>query len=476
VLTNKVKMIEQVWNDFLNIVRVELGSRIVETWFKAVTFSQYDIETKRVQIAAPNSFVKEWIQKHYKNLFDIHLCRLLHVDSIIVEFIDSSQNIDSAADHNNKISFAPAIRDRQKERSFAGKSFDVAAKKEYSLAPHFNNTQLNPLYTFDSFVVGESNSFAYSSARAVTDKLGKLYNPLLFYGESGLGKTHLLHAIGNAALQANPKAIILYQTTDRFITEFINAIRFNHVNKFQDKYKNIDVLLVDDIQFMRNKEQTQEMFFHIFNHLYDKKKQIVFSSDVLPRDLGGLEKRLQSRLEWGLVADIHMPMLETKIAILKKKAEVQNETISDEVAHYIAKHMFSSIRELEGALIRILAFSALTQQPITIELVQKVLGYMIESTQKIIGFDNIVNIIEKHFSYSLKDLQSKDRSKEISLARQICMYFMKQKSKKSLKDIGEYFGRKDHTTITYAIQKIDQMIKEDHLFAKKIELIERDLS
>jgi chromosomal replication initiator protein len=197
---------------------------------------------------------------------------------------------------------------------------------------------------------------------------------------------------------------------------------------------------------------------------------------VLPRDLGGLEKRLKSRLEWGLVADVHMPMLETKVAILKKKADVQNEVISDEVAHYIAKHVFSSIRELEGALIRVLAFAALTQKTVTVELVQKVLGYMVESAQKVIGFDNVVATIKKHFSYSLDDLRSKDRSKNISLARQTCMYFMKQKSRKSLKDIGEYLCRKDHTTITYAIQKIDQMKKSDQSFAKKMELIERDLS
>ena len=467
-------MIEQVWNDFLNIVRVELGSRIVETWFKAVTFSRYDMAKQTAYIAAPNSFVKEWIQRHYKDVFDIHFRRLLNVDSVTILFVENSSEglVDQV---RKKQSFTPAVRDVSNSRPYTGKS-QLSRTPQVGLVTNFKSTQLNPMYTFDSFVMGESNSFAYSSARAVVDKLGRLYNPLLFYGECGLGKTHLLHAIGNAVLKKNPRAVVLYQTTDRFITEFINAIRFNHVSKFQDKYKKVDLLLVDDIQFMKKKEQTQEMFFHIFNHLYDKNKQIVFSSDVLPRDLGGLEKRLQSRLEWGLVADVHMPMLETKIAILKKKADLQNEVISDEVAHYIAKHLFSSIRELEGALIRVLAFAALTQQSVTVELVQKVLGYMVDSEQKVIAFEGVVSLIQKHFAYSLQDLRSKARSKDISLARQVCMYFMKQKSRKSLKDIGEFLSRKDHTTITYAINKVAQMRKDDHVFDKKLELIERDLS
>lgn len=468
-------MIEQVWKDFLNIVRVELGSRIVETWFKAVTFSRYDMAKQTAYITVPNSFVKEWIQRHYKDVFDVHFCRLLNVDSVSIFFVEESSDGIVSETVEVKRSFTPAVRDVSGVSSFSEKPRVTAHKKNGLVSVNFRNTQLNSLYSFDSFVVGESNSFAYSSARAVVDKLGKLYNPLLFYGDSGLGKTHLLHAIGNAVVEKNPKAVVLYQTTDRFVTEFINAIRFNHVSKFQDKYKKVDLLLVDDIQFMKNKEQTQEIFFHIFNHLYDKNKQIVFSSDVLPRELGGLEKRLQSRLEWGLVADVHMPMLETKVAILKKKAEVQNEVIPDDVAYFIAKHMFSSIRELEGALIRVLAFAALTQQAVTVELVKKVLGHMVESIQKVVAFDDVAALIQKHFSYSLKDLRSKDRSKDISLARQICMYFMKQKSNKSLKDIGEYLSRKDHTTITYAIQKIDQMRRIDSVFDKKLTMIEKDL-
>jgi chromosomal replication initiator protein len=465
-------MIEQVWSDFLNIVRVELGSRIVETWFKAVAFSRYDSTAQTAYISAPNSFVKEWIQKHYKDVFEIHFCRLLNIDSITIVFVEHSEE-GMVVPRKAKESFTPAVRDTGVVKKSNSDNSLSAAKND--LFTGFQSSQLNPFYTFDSFVVGENNAFAYSSARAVVEKLGGLYNPLLFYGECGLGKTHLLHAIGNAALAANPRAVVLYQTTDRFVTEFINAIRFNHVSKFQDKYKKVDLLLVDDIQFMKNKEQTQEVFFHIFNHLYDNNKQIVFSSDVLPRDLGGLEKRLQSRLEWGLVADIHMPMLETRVAIIKKKAGVQNEPVSDEVAYYIAKYVLSSIRELEGALIRVLAFAALTQQAITIELVKKVLGSMVNSVQKVIGFEHVVAAVEKHFSYSLKELRSADRSKEISLARQVCMYFMKKKSQKSLKEIGEFLSRKDHTTITYAIQKIDQMRRIEHAFDKKLLALERDL-
>ncbi len=296
------------------------------------------------------------------------------------------------------------------------------------------------------------------------------------YGGSGLGKTHLLHSIGNDVLASNPDAVVLYQTTDRFINEFINAIRFNQMQTFNAKYKQIDVLLIDDIQFMANKEQTQEAFFHIFNALYDTNKQIVFSSDILPRDLGGLADRLKSRLEWGLVADLQIPRLETKIAILKRKAFAQNEILSDEAANLIARRAISNVRELEGSLIRVLAFASLTNQAVTVDLIGKVLGHEQQSHSVIIEFDAVTKVIQKHYFYGLTELRSKNRTKDISLARQITMYLMKQVTHKSLREIGEFLNRKDHTTIAHAIGRIDDLRKIDSDLDLRLQNLEKELS
>ena len=470
-------LVEQVWNDFLKIIKEEVGIRVVETWIKAVSISRYDILERKVYLSAPNLFVKDWIETHYKSLFIKHLKRLLNIDDVKIVFcvgVCSSES-DSGYDLSSKMIPAVAV-----DKKLFSDSTDIDRQK-YQIVKKFSSTQsnitiskLNPSYTFDMFVVGENNSFAYASARAVVQKLGKLYNPLLLYGCSGLGKTHLLHAIGNEIMKQKPDNIVLYQTTDKFVTEFIHAIRFDQVAKFQAKYKKIDVLLLDDIQFMVNKEQTQEAFFHIFNSLYDSNKQIVLSSDTLPRNLGGLVDRLKSRLEWGLVADVQVPMFETKIAILKRKAELQKEILSDEVTLFIANQSVKSVRELEGSLIRVLAYASLTNQNITIDLVKKVLG---QSDQKIVhsavvDFVVIIDQIHKHFAYSIADLRSKDRSKGVSHARQIAMYLMKKYTGKSLREIGEYLDRKDHTTITHAIHRIQELSSQDQHFAAQLKNIE----
>lgn len=460
---------ERIWQDFLKIAETELGIRAVETWIKAVSFYRYDATMQKVYLKAPNTFVKDWVQTHYSNLFELHLKRLLQINALSIQFFVGDETTSSVvlvdAPVEEKIAVVPIKKNRSTQYA--------PAKK---IDNHQMMNRLNSLYTFDSFVVGPNNSFAYAACRAVVDKLGKLYNPLLLYGGSGLGKTHLLHSIGNDVLQHYPDAVVLYQTTDRFINEFINAIRFNQMQTFNAKYKQIDVLLIDDIQFMANKEQTQEAFFHIFNSLYDANKQIVFSSDVLPRDLGGLADRLKSRLEWGLVADLQIPRLETKIAILKRKAFAQNEMLSDEAANLIARRVISNVRELEGSLIRVLAFASLTNQAVTVDLIGKVLGSEQQSHSVIIEFDAITKVIQKHFFYGLTELRSKNRTKDISLARQITMYLMKQVTHKSLREIGEFLNRKDHTTIAHAIQRIDDLRKLDTELDTRLLNLERELS
>lgn len=467
-------IIDQVWQDFLKIIKEEVGIRVVETWIKAVSFSRYDVFERRVYISAPNLFVKNWVESHYKQLFYNHLKRLLNVEELIVVFCIGSCPAETEIIHqeNNVSKVVPAVSIEQKSKH----SYQIT-KKLPNMHTNGMTCKLNPLYTFYTFVVGENNSFAYASARAITSKLGKLYNPLLLYGGSGLGKTHLLHAIGNEILEQQADAVVLYQTTDKFVTEFIHAIRFDQVAKFQAKYKKIDVLLLDDIQFMVNKEQTQEAFFHIFNTLYESNKQIVLSSDTLPRNLGGLVDRLKSRLEWGLVADVQIPMLETKIAILKRKAEMQHELLSDDVALFIAHQQVKSIRELEGALIRVLAYASLTNQFITVDLVKKVLGQTehYESATMVVDFNAIILQIQKHFAYGLTDLRSKDRSKGVSHARQVAMYLMKKYTGKSLREIGEYLDRKDHTTITHAIVRIKDLLAHDEQFVHQLQLIEQAL-
>lgn len=453
-------MVPNIWEDFLSIIREEEGSRIVETWFKAISLQQWDSSNKIVYLEAPNTFVREWISSNYMALLQLHLGRLLHVNAPRIVLSNSTSGMhDIQSNGSSKLSehYLPA------ERYSKAKVPTV-----------YSRNQINHGYSFDSFIVGPHNSLAHAAAYAVTEKPGKIYNPLFIYGGSGLGKTHLLHAIGNQIKMQCEKAVVLYQTTDRFVNEFINAIRFDKIHKFQLKYKNVDVLLIDDIQFITNKEQTQEAFFHIFNTLYDAHKQIVFSSDTFPHEIKGLAERLQSRLAWGLVADIHVPSLETKIAILKKKAELSNEVLNDDVANFIASCVDSNIRELEGSLIRVTAFSLLTKQPITLELAKKVLMRSNESKSKI-DFNQIMKVIGKHYSYRIDEIKSKKRDKDLSFVRHLTILLMKRMTDKSLREIGAFLGGRDHTTVVHALRKMQSYLDANPDFYTTLKNIEADI-
>ena len=460
-------MLANVWQDFLKIVKEEAGSRVVETWLKAVSLYQWDPDAHTVYVKAPNAFVKEWIQSNYTALFQLHLGRLLHVSEPRIIFLNENK-VEKKKDVSELITILPA------KRSIIPKQVKHALERRESQG---NYGRLNPTYRFDTFVVGSSNSLAYAAAHSVAEDPGTLYNPLFIYGNSGLGKTHLLHAIGNMVQQKNQQAVVLYQTADRFVNEFINAIRFNKVHLFQQKYRALDVLLIDDIQFISNKEQTQEAFFHIFNTLHDSRKQIVFSSDMFPRHIKGLAERLRSRLESGLVTDIHKPPLETKIAILKRKALLHNEMLTDDVAEYVAQYADSNIRELEGALIRILAFASLTKQSLSLELAQKVLGNQEQQKEeaKVVNFETIATQVCRHYSYRLSDLRSHSRAREVARVRQVAMYLMKKMTTKSLREIGIFFGRKDHSTVIHAFDKIKQTLEKDTDFLATLKKLERDI-
>ena len=457
-------MLNDVWQNFLSIIREEAGSRVVETWLKAVKLHKWDADQKTIVVEAPNKFVKDWIQAKYTTLFQVHLARLLHVDTIKITFYSSSEMADSST------SLVPLTFPLQNKK-IPGKVKNALAHKTTK-----NYGRLNPLYQFENFVVGPSNSLAYAAACSIAQDPGEQYNPFFIYGGSGLGKTHLLHAIGNAIQKRDSKSVVFYQTTDRFVNEFISAIRFNKVHVFQQKYRMIDVLLIDDIQFISNKEQTQEAFFHIFNSLYDGRKQIVFSSDVFPRDIKGLEERLCSRLEWGLAADVHKPHLETKIAILKRKAQLHHEDLPDDIAEFIAQEVVSNVRELEGSLVRILAFASLTKQPLSIELAQKVLqrdGVPQKTTA--VDFDRIAACVCRHYSYRLSDLRSNSRAKDLSFARQLAMYLMKKMTSRSLREIGSFLGRKDHSTVIHAFDRVEENVQKDSTLRTTIKRLEEEI-
>jgi chromosomal replication initiator protein len=469
-------LVKIIWDEFLKILKEEAGIQIVETWFKAVSLENWNPETKEVSLRLPNQFVRNWIQEHYLNLIRSHLSRLLHTDELnIILDVPPRETITPQDEPSNEKLIIPASACTLHDPPSTPNTLPAKPKSTGFILK--KNGILNPSYQFDSFVVGPSNSLAHAAAYAICQGPGKVYNPLFIYGGTGLGKTHLLHAIGNETRKKYPKAVIKYVTTDRFMQEFISSIRFDKVHQFREKYSKVDLLLFDDIQFFTNKEQTQETFFHIFNILHQQQKQIVLSSDTFPKEITGLQSRLKSRMEWGLVADIQMPDLETKVAILNKKADQSGIVLNDEVAIYIASRILSNIRALEGALVRVEAFATLTNQPITIELAKQVLLHIDEPKRKDdnLVLENILKITAKQFSVSINELKSKKRQKDISTARQIAFYLMKKHTASSLQTIGQYVGDRNHSTVIHAIMKVESKLKDNDLLQQKISRLEQDI-
>ncbi|MBU4270072.1 chromosomal replication initiator protein DnaA [Candidatus Dependentiae bacterium] len=478
---------ENIWQNFLKNIKEEVGSQTVETWFKAVSLEKLSHETNTVYLNAPNQFVKNWLKEHYLNLITNNLQSLLKLNNLTVEFISPEVK------QINKKNIIPAsviqtietqaTVNKNQDSNIENNSNNSIEKlepklnlptKENNLLKKTNN--LNPNYNFDTFIVGPNNSLAHAAGYAICQNLGKVYNPLFIYGGTGLGKTHLLHAIGNEVKNKDNSKIILYQTTDKFTNEFISAIRLDKIAIFRQKYQKIDLLLLDDIQFLSNKEQTQEMFFHIFNLLYEEKKQIILSSDTFPKEIKGLQARLKSRLEWGLVVDIQMPDLETKIAILQKKAEQNGIILTEDVVNFIASKVTSNIRELEGCLIRVSAFSTLTNKPISLDLAKRVLLHLNDNNKKEgIMLERVLHVTASYYSMSINDLRSQKRQKNIALIRQVTFYMMKKLTFCSLKTIGEFVGQRDHSTVLHAITKVEQMIEQDRDFAKKLNNIEQKI-
>lgn len=464
-------MLQGIWDEFLLIVRQEAGSQVVETWLKAVVLEQWDALNKTAHIKAPNSFVKDWIKNNYLNLFNMHLCRLLNVKDIKIAFFVGQHKTEVVASAVETVE-----QDKGKANLIIPGKLPVSPSVQSLQSTKKDQSVINPNYCFENFIVGPSNSLAHAAALAVAEKPGILYNPLFIYGSSGLGKTHLLHAIGNKIKALNHHKVIVYQTADRFVNEFISAIRFNRMFAFREKYKMVDVLLIDDIQFIANKDQTQEAFFHIFNSLHDSHKQIIFSSDNYPKDLKGITERLRSRMEWGLVADIYIPTIETKIAILKKKAEQNKEILPDDVAYLIASQANANIRQLEGCLVRVIAFAHLTGQKISKPLAERVLGAVISPEMCNLTLNKIAQTIASNYAYTIDQLRSQERGRDIAFVRQLVMYLMKKLTDRSLREIGQFLNRKDHSTVLHAIKKIEDLLKSDLKLQKEVESIKKELS
>ncbi|WP_042679038.1 chromosomal replication initiator protein DnaA [Anaerosalibacter massiliensis] len=431
--------LESIWNNALNLIKVELTEVSFNTWLKTV--KPISSTKDSIILAAPNEFTKGILEGRYLNLIKNAIKQVTNKDYTI-EFLIPGEEMP--------------------------KNMGQSSKKEL-IDNNFKN-QLNPKYTFDTFVIGNSNRFAHAASLAVAEAPAQAYNPLFIYGGVGLGKTHLMHAIGHYILNQNPKVKVVYVSSEKFTNELINSIRDDKNDEFRNKYRNIDVLLIDDIQFIAGKERTQEEFFHTFNALHDANKQIIISSDRPPKEIPTLEDRLRSRFEWGLIADIQTPDLETRIAILKKKANLENINVPNDVMLYIATKIQSNIRELEGALIRIVAYSSLTNKEVTVELAEEALKDIISDDKpREITVNLIKEIVSKNFNIKLDDFNSRKRTRSIAYPRQIAMYLSRELTDLSLPKIGDEFGGRDHTTVIHACDKVSGDMESDRNFKMKID-------
>ncbi len=433
--------LSQIWQRTLDILENELSSTSFDTWMRYTQL--VDQKGQTMYIAVPNEFAKEWLESRYYNLIKNTLQLLLNRD-VKIQFILANAKLSNTS----------------KEKA------DVVYKQPLEEQP---TSFLNHRYTFDTFVIGNSNRFAHAAALAVSETPAKAYNPLFIYGGVGLGKTHLMHAIGHHVLSLYPRSRVLYVSSEKFTNDLINSIQNEHTTTFRNRYRNIDVLLVDDIQFLAGKERTQEEFFHTFNTLHEANKQIIISSDRPPKEIPTLEDRLRSRFEWGLITDIQPPDLETRIAILRKKAKIDNLSVPNDVMIYIANQIQTNIRELEGALIRVAAYTSLNNKKLTIDVAASMLkdlaGY---GKTHAITVSRIQEIVANHFSLKVDDLKAKRRTRDVAFPRQIAMYLSRELTDSSLPRIGEEFGGRDHTTVIHAHEKISTDMKQDENLAKTL--------
>lgn len=437
--------IKEIWENTLKGIKGTIANASYQTWFQDTSMIHLDNET--AVIKADTQFQRDWLEKNYSGL----------IQEQLFEVMGEKPEIRIVTEEEEAPAQLPAR---------------AAPEPEVPV-----NNQLNVNNTFETFVIGNGNRFSHAASLAVAEAPAKAYNPLFIYGGVGLGKTHLMHAIGHYVLEHRPNAKVAYLSSEKFTNEFINSIRDNKTEEFRNRYRNVDVLLIDDIQFLAGKESTQEEFFHTFNALHEDNKQIVISSDRTPKEIPTLEDRLRSRFEWGLITDITPPDLETRIAILRKKCEEEKVEIPNEAMIYIANHIHTNIRELEGALTRVAAYSKLVNQPLTPEMVSEALKDLVtQSKSKKITITDIQEAVASFYDIQIESFASKKRTKSIAFPRQIAMYLARELTDYSLPKIGEVFGGRDHSTVIHAHEKISKMITEDERFKQELEEVENRIN
>jgi chromosomal replication initiator protein len=430
-----------IWDQILSRVETKVNRHSFYTWFKPTAFVSDG--GSAITVRVPNPLFKDWLTKHYSVVLSEALAEVRRAGASLV-FVAEGAVVPAST-----LETLPSPND------------ELDAPVETTVVAAGG---LNQRYTFDTFIVGPSNQFAHAACRAVAEAPSRSYNPLFIYGGVGLGKTHLMHAIGQYLLEHNPGLKLTYISSERFMNEMINALRYDRILDFRERYRSVDVLLVDDIQFVSGKEGTQTEFFHTFNALYDAQKQIVLSSDHPPHEIPALEERLRSRFEWGLIADIQPPDIETRVAILKRKAEAEGVPLPDGVAMYIAGRIKSNIRELEGSLIRLIAYASLTGREISLELTQEALRNVIDQDTRAVTIETIQRFVSDYYQLKIGDLKSRNNSKSIAMPRQIAMYLCKSLTHASLPEIGRSFGGKHHSTVIHSLKKVEDMRKRDEDF------------
>jgi len=441
--------LNHIWQETLNKIKEKLSNPSFKTWFSDTKPVELN-DQEQLIIEVPNDFIKDWLQSRYINLI-AEIIKGLTTNQWEPVFL-TREEIEELKNKNSS-----------RAKSFIEKPNKDDEKKSYN--------GLNPKYVFDTFVVGNSNRFAHAASLAVAEAPAKAYNPLFIYGDVGLGKTHLMQAIAHFILNHNPESKVMYVSSETFTNELINSIKDDRTVEFREKYRNIDVLLIDDIQFLAKKERTQEEFFHTFNALHESNRQLIISSDRPPKEIPTLEDRLRSRFEWGLITDIQKPDLETRIAILRKKADIESLEIPNEVIIYIANKIQSNIRELEGALTKVIAYSSLVDREMNQDIAQEALKDLLLKSNKEnrrIDINSIQKVVSEYYNLDLDDMKTKKRTQNIAFPRQIAMYLSREITDLSLPQIGENFGGRDHTTVIHAHNKIQEKYDKDNDFRNVI--------
>lgn len=436
----------EYWDQIIKELEKKINKETLDNWFSSTNLASFD--SRQITLSVPNKFLRDWLVENY-----------------LASIQEAASNI-----LNSQISVRFIVEEKNSEQP----AFSESTKKK-EIEANSSASFLNPNYTFKNFVTGPCNQFAHAASQAVSESPAKAYNPLFIYGGVGLGKTHLMHAIGHYILSHKRESKLYYISSEKFTNEFISSIQHDKMTEFRNKYRNMDVLLLDDIQFIAGKDRSQEEFFHTFNTLYESHKQIVLSSDRFPKEIPDLEERLRSRFECGLIADIQLPDLETKVAILQKKADLREIYLPQDVAIYIANKIKSNVRELEGCLIRVGAFASLSMSDITIGLAQEALKDVFANQDQIITVANIMKAVSEQFKISISELKSKKRNRNITIPRQIAMFLCRELTKHSLPEIGRSFGGKDHTTVIHSCNKVKNVLFKDAEFKSIIDRISKNL-